>query len=223
MNKSGYIITILVFVILELFTLAHYNIERENLLATLEKKTEEISELKEELKKFSDSPKTMLEYARKAFYSNNGDEVARIYRQFRKYHNLAPEMEQMKGMVKTLNARINNKALSEVRSEIATEEHEENTQFVPMPKEQAEELERIFSAALQANQLKDKYGEQAIKTAMQRKVKIGWTKELCEAALGKPKKIITNTSANEVFETWLYENTCLNFSNGKLESIYSEK
>lgn len=222
MEKKWYILIIIALVMLELFTVAKLNLakeEQERLQTKIEKSDEVISNLQAELKKYSDSPKDMLENARKAYYASDGDELADIYFAFRRYHRTAPEIDDVISLVKTLNGRINNEALRKARYSITADEQESNSVVVKMSKEQEADLQRVLSAAHKESELQRKYGNTAVEKASQGQIEIGWSKELCEAALGKPKSMATTTNTRGAVEQWQYEDKILIFIDGKLDSV----
>ena len=221
-KNTGYKIAIILLVLLELFTVAKCNLEREEqvmLNMKIEKKDEEISQLKGSLQKYSESPKQILENARKAFYASDGDELAKYYIQMRRYHSSDPEIDRIIEMVKTLNGRINNEALRKVAQSISEEERRNQSRVVKMSPEEQAEILHILSLAQKESELKNKYGSEAVAIAEKGQVRIGWTKELCEAALGSPNEVAKTTNSTGVVEQWIYKNKILIFINGKLESI----
>lgn len=69
-------------------------------------------------------------------------------------------------------------------------------------------------------ELTRKYGKYNADLILARKVKIGFTKEMCEIAWGKPEKINTTITNSVTSEQWVYGlGTYLYFRNGKLTSI----
>ena len=226
MKKTGFVLTIIVLVLLELFTIAKWNLakeEQDGLKAKIEKKEGEIAQLKESLKKYSDSPKQILENARQAYYASNGEELAKYYVQMRRYHCTDPRIDDVIDLVKTLNGRIDNEALRKVAHSIYNEEGANQSRVVKMSAEQQADLVKIFSLAQKESDLKKKYGDSEVTLAEKGQVKIGWTKELCEAALGNPKEVARTTNSSGVVEQWIYKKKILIFINGKLESITETK
>ena len=75
--------------------------------------------------------------------------------------------------------------------------------------------------------LAKKYGKQNAKTIIEGKVRIGWSKEMCREAWGRPDKINTTRGVWGVHEQWVYEYSdelsydifCLYFENGILTTI----
>lgn len=75
--------------------------------------------------------------------------------------------------------------------------------------------------------LAKRYGKQNAKTIIEGNVKIGWSKEMCREAWGRPDKINTTRGIWGVHEQWVYEYSdefsydifCLYFENGILTTI----
>ncbi len=68
-----------------------------------------------------------------------------------------------------------------------------------------------------------KYGRANAKLISDGKVKVGFTKKMCEEALGNPVEIVKTTVKKRVIEKWIYgPGTALNFRSGKLVSIDAE-
>lgn len=68
--------------------------------------------------------------------------------------------------------------------------------------------------------LVDKYGQSNVNLARQGKVKIGWNKELCIEAWGKPRSVNKTTTAYGVHEQWVYSTSrYLYFDDGILTAI----
>lgn len=77
------------------------------------------------------------------------------------------------------------------------------------------------------NNLIRKYGQKNAELILNRKVAIGFTKQMCIEAMGQPKYKRTRTTQNEVVERWTYDemfsdyDTVLSFINDKLVQIDS--
>ena len=81
------------------------------------------------------------------------------------------------------------------------------------------EKEKLAKEEVQ-KQLIKKYGQTYGTLISERKVQIGMTKEMCEAAWGKPESINKSSGAWGVHEQWVYGlSSYLYFENGKLTSI----
>lgn len=72
----------------------------------------------------------------------------------------------------------------------------------------------LFFSYEEKKRLESKYGKDLVKTAIERKIKVGMTKELVRIAYGDPKQINT-TSYNE---QWVYSYGYVYFKNGKVTS-----
>lgn len=236
MKKGTSITIIIVLVLLEIGTVIRCSQIREDsdlLKAKIEKQQDELDKKGKELEQYrirvSNRPEDIVQSAKDAYYAKDGDELAKAYR---RYMNLSiineKERELIADFAKTLNRRIDNKALKEVVSEIAEYDSKQAKWKASKEyKEQQADIQRLLSQASQVAQqdseLKRKYGEAEVEYARQGKVKIGWTKELCELAWGKPDKKSSQVSSNGTMEFWHYnrktsDNTLL-FIDGLLESV----
>ena len=75
-------------------------------------------------------------------------------------------------------------------------------------------------AAARKNNLIKKYGESIANDMLKGYVRIGWTKEMCIEAWGRPKDINKTTGNYGVHEQWVYGGgNYLYFENGKLTTI----
>ena len=83
----------------------------------------------------------------------------------------------------------------------------------------AKEDAKKRAAARKSNLIK-KYGETIANDMLKGYVRIGWTKEMCIEAWGRPKDINKTTGSYGVHEQWVYGGgNYLYFENGKLTSI----
>ena len=86
--------------------------------------------------------------------------------------------------------------------------------------EQAKAKERQEKEQQRIQALVDKYGQSNVNLARQRKVKIGWNKELCKEAWGEPRSVNKTTTAYGVHEQWVYSTSrYLYFDDGVLTAI----
>jgi hypothetical protein len=69
------------------------------------------------------------------------------------------------------------------------------------------------------NSLKKKYGINTWNDVLKRRVKIGWSKKLCQLSWGIPNQINRTTTSYDVEEQWVYYNNYLYFKNGILTTI----
>lgn len=236
MKKGIFIVIIIILVIAELMTLGMLNESKNELdaqQAKVEKLNSKIEEQEKEIAKYrmrlSTKPDDILTCVKEAYAKQDAKEIVRLYRQFKILPSIDESVQtQIYDYIKTLNRSIEDKELKSVVAEI--EKDEAATRKWKSSKEykaQQEQLGRILSQAAQvANQdseLKRKYGEDAVQYAKSGKVKIGWTKELCEVAWGKPDKKSTYASSNGTTEYWHYDRkgslNTLMFIDGKLESV----
>lgn len=68
--------------------------------------------------------------------------------------------------------------------------------------------------------LREKYGNETAEHILNRKVKIGWTKEMCIESWGKPYDINRTTRVNGTSEQWVYSmKKYLYFDNNTLTTI----
>lgn len=75
-------------------------------------------------------------------------------------------------------------------------------------------------AAARKNNLIAKYGEAVANDILKGQVRLGWTKEMCIEAWGRPKDINRTTGSYGVHEQWVYGlKYYLYFENGKLTGI----
>ena len=85
---------------------------------------------------------------------------------------------------------------------------------------QAKAKERQEKEQQRIQVLVDKYGQSNVNLARQGKVKIGWNKELCIEAWGKPRSVNKTTTAYGVHEQWAYSTSrYLYFDDGILTAI----
>jgi hypothetical protein len=79
---------------------------------------------------------------------------------------------------------------------------------------------RIGKEIIHKKRLIDKYGKPNAELILAGKVKIGWSKEICQESWGKPETINKTTGSYGVHEQWVYGNSnYLYFENGKLTDI----
>ena len=77
---------------------------------------------------------------------------------------------------------------------------------------------------IDADNYKQKFGEENWTLILNKKLKIGMTKEMCELSCGKPKEINQTTTESNKAEQWVYYDNYLYFDNGVLTSMqYSMK
>lgn len=69
---------------------------------------------------------------------------------------------------------------------------------------QKEQLEKIEKEKRRKSELIQHYGEESADLILIKKVKIGWTKEMCLESWGKPQEINKTTTANLIHEQWVY-------------------
>lgn len=236
MKKGVFIVIIIILVVAELMTLGMLNESKNELdaqQAKVEKLNSKIEEQEKEIAKYrmrlSTEPDDILACVKEAYAKQDAKEIVRLYQQFMNLPIIDESVQtQIYEYVKTMNRSVEDEELKCVVSEIAKDEAAtKKWKSSKEYKAQQEQLGRILSQAAQvANQdseLKRKYGEDAVQYAKSGKVKIGWTKELCEAAWGKPDKKSSYASSNGVTEYWHYDrNGSLNtlmFLDGKLESV----
>lgn len=82
------------------------------------------------------------------------------------------------------------------------------------------EMPRYAYTSYEADNYRKKFGDDMFELILQRKIRIGMTKEMCELSWGKPKKINktinSNTGSNE---QWVYYSNYLYFDNNILISM----
>ena len=81
------------------------------------------------------------------------------------------------------------------------------------------DFEFHFWSGKYVDRLKKRFGNNFWKDVLTRKVRIGWTKEMCEISWGYPNNKNTTTSANGLREQWVYSTGYLYFTNNKLTTI----
>lgn len=102
--------------------------------------------------------------------------------------------------------------------EYSNEIEEKKEQLEAERKEREEQSKKEQSEALaqrRAN-LEKKYKKSDVDLMLKHKFLIGWTKQMCIEALGKPDKINKTSSIYGNSEQWVYGSTYLYFDNGKL-------
>ena len=70
-----------------------------------------------------------------------------------------------------------------------------------------------------AKKYKKRYGSGNWNRILNGKVRIGWSKKMCELSWGKPEDINKTTNSYGIKEQWVYDNSYLYFENGKLTTI----
>lgn len=236
MKKGVLIIIIVVLVIAELFTIGFYNESRNDYDALQDKvelKEKEIEKLTKEvtqLRKWqSTDPKDLFDCAREAYVKKDGDLLATIYR---KYESLPIIDEGIENTiftyVKSLNKEVDSKALKDAAREVEKKEAAYK-QWKSSKEYKAQEsaINDLIPIIVQARQreeaLEKKYGEKNVKDAKEGIVKVGFTMELVESALGAPKSKTSYTSSNGTTERWFYDGKksydVISFFNGKVESF----
>lgn len=68
-------------------------------------------------------------------------------------------------------------------------------------------------------ELTKKYGAKNANLILERKVKIGWTKEMCEESWGSPSHVNRTINSQGTHEQWVYRNSYLYFDGNKLTTI----
>ncbi|MHB9014272.1 MAG: hypothetical protein ACYC49_18835 [Ignavibacteriaceae bacterium] len=96
----------------------------------------------------------------------------------------------------------------------------EKNEFILMPVTNISRPDWAISKE-KADYLKQNYGDELWNIALDKKVKIGMTEELCEIAWGKPWKINRTNVSNSVHEQWVYGegSNYLYFEDGVLTAI----
>lgn len=69
------------------------------------------------------------------------------------------------------------------------------------------------------NSIKKKYGASVLKDVLNRRVRIGWNKELCELSWGTPNDINKTVSSYGTSEQWVYSSNYLYFEKGIVTTI----
>ncbi len=83
----------------------------------------------------------------------------------------------------------------------------------------AKETKRKADYAARESAMIKKYGKRNGSLIANRRVAIGFTKQMCIDSWGKPKTIHTTTTRYGVNEQWVYNGGYLYFENGKLSAI----
>lgn len=83
----------------------------------------------------------------------------------------------------------------------------------------AAEKQRKEAAAKRRTQLESKYKKSDVDLMLKHRVLLGWTKQMCIEALGKPERINKTTSIYGNSEQWVYSGGYLYFENGLLTTV----
>ena len=236
MKRGTSIAIIVILIIIEIGTVVRCSQVLEDvdiLTSKVERQQQELDKQRKELEqyriKLSNRPEDIVQSAKDAYYAKDGDELAKAYRRYMGLNMInVDDRNRIVDLVQSLNRRIDNKALKEVVSEIKQYEAQEakwkaSKEYKAQQAELEQILSRVPAVAQKDSELKRKYGKAEVEYARQGKIKIGWTKELCEYAWGKPDKKTTQVSSNGTMEFWHYnrsssDNTLL-FMDGILESV----
>ena len=81
------------------------------------------------------------------------------------------------------------------------------------------DFEFHFWSGKYVDRLKKRFGVNFWKEVLARRVKIGWTREMCEISWGYPNDKNITTSNSGRSEQWVYSSSYLYFTNNKLTTI----
>lgn len=133
----------------------------------------------EEIQRKKEEELKRQEYNRKISLRNDSIKLANI------------KLQQINDSIEEVNAKI----------ELAKEKRNQALREQRLKKEQEDKLKR---ERLRQREIIEKYGNETGQLILNRKVKIGWTKQMCIESWGKPKDINRTTTLNVVHEQWVY-------------------
>jgi|JI10StandDraft_1071094.scaffolds.fasta_scaffold01916_17 hypothetical protein len=112
-----------------------------------------------------------------------------------------------------------NDSIEEVAAKVAIV-RERREQALREQKLKEDQLNRLEKERLRQKDIITKYGNEIGQLILNKKVKIGWTKQMCIESWGKPKEINRTTTLKVVHEQWVYSlKKYLYFDNDVLTAI----
>lgn len=231
MKKVFTIVCILILVGLELFTLIKYNLEVEKtqkITNELFKCQSELEKCQKELEDEKNLPEKYLKMANDAYKNQDVTQFVDAYRILEQLdieeafpgHYLRTDKytSQVNSMAISLHNQVKDDRLNDLVKIIKGNDD--------LKKLTQQRIQKITNAVIaEENELKklaSQNNSDNSAKSVSGKVKIGWTMERCEQALGKPDRKDSFINSDGKSESWYYNNNgvtvCLNFYNGKLES-----